>query len=100
MRQNREFRSNFENISRDCRTMYDSRESFVSVSHDDPTNECVALVSFSFVRHSRDIRESVSQHFERMSLSSRQIFVMCLHVFTSLSRDWRTTTQIQNFAAT
>ena len=69
MRQIRDFRSNFENISRDCRAIvarlsYDSRETFVRLSHDVPTN--VALVSFSFVRQSRDIRESVS--FIRMSL--------------------------------
>ena len=59
----REFRFNFENISRDCRAIvarpsYDSRETFVRVYHDVPTN----LVPFSFVRESRDIRESVSQH--------------------------------------
>ena len=63
MRQIREFRSNFENISWDCRAIvarlsYDSREIFVRLSHDVLTN--VALVSFSFVRQSRDIHESVS----------------------------------------
>ena len=52
---------------------YDSRETFVRLSHDVPTN--VALVSFSFVRQSRDIRESVSRHsYEcRLVLFSRQI---------------------------
>ena len=41
--------------------------------HDVPTN--VALVSFSFVRQSRDIRESVSRnsHKCRLVLFSRQI---------------------------
>ena len=67
MRQIREFRSNFENISCDCRAIvarlsYDCHttvtRNFVRVSHDVPTN--VALVSFSFARQSRDIRESVS----------------------------------------
>ena len=78
MRQIREFRSNFENISRDCRAIvarlsYDSRETFVRLSHDVATH--VALVSFSFVRQLRDIRESVSRHsYEcRLVLFSRQI---------------------------
>ena len=78
MRQIRDFRFNFENISRDCRAIvarlsYDSRETFVRLSHDVPMN--VALVSFSFVRQSRDIRESVSRHsYEcRLVLFSRQI---------------------------
>ena len=62
MRQIREFRSNFENISCDCRATvvrlsYDSHETCVSVYHDALTN--VALVLFSFVRQSRDIRKSV-----------------------------------------
>ena len=57
--------SNFENIycdSRaiDARLSYDSHKTFVSLSHDVPTN--VALVSFSIVRQSRDIRECVSRH--------------------------------------
>ena len=78
MRQIRDFRSNFENISRACRAIvarlsYDSCETFVRLSHDVPTN--VALVSFSFVRQSRDIRESVSRHsYEcRLVLFSPQI---------------------------
>ena len=65
MRQIRNFRSNFENISRvpDCRAMvarlsYESRETFVKLSHDVPTT--VVLVSFSFVQQSRDIRRNVA----------------------------------------
>ena len=78
MRQIREFRSNFENISRYFRAIvaqlsFDSRETFVRLSHDVSTN--VALVSFSFVRQSRNIRKSVSRHsYEcRLILFSRQI---------------------------
>ena len=78
MRQIRDFRSDFENISRDCRAIvarlsYDSRETFVRLSPDVPTN--VFLVSFSFIRQSRDIRDSVSRHsYEcRLVLFSRQI---------------------------
>ena len=95
MRQIREFRSNIENISRDCRAIvarlsFDSRVTFVSLSHDVPTN--VALVSVSFVRKSRDIRESVSRHsYEcRLVLFSRQIVARSSHVFSRLSRDCRT----------
>ena len=65
MRQICKFRSNFENIFRvpDCRAIvarlsYESRETFVRLSHDVPTN--VVLVSFSFVRQSRDIRRIVA----------------------------------------
>ena len=62
LRQIREFRSTFGNISRECRTIvarqsYDSRETFVRVLQI-PTN--VALASFSFVLQSRDIHERVS----------------------------------------
>ena len=58
MRQIRDLGSNFENISRYCcaivaRLSYDSGKTFVRVSHDVLTN--VVLVSFSFVRQSRDI---------------------------------------------
>ena len=85
MRQIRKFRSNFENISRDC------HETFVRVSHDIPTN--VALVSFSFVRQSRDVRESVLRHSYEccLVLFSCQIVVNCLHVFSRLLSDCRTT---------
>ena len=53
------------NISRDSRTiiarlLYNNRKTFVSLSYEAPMN--VALVSFSFVRQSRDIRERVSRH--------------------------------------
>ena len=74
MRQIREFRSNFKNISRDCRAIVDSREPFMRLSHYVPTN--VALVSFSFVRQWRDMRVSVSRHsYEcRLVLFFRQIF--------------------------
>ena len=73
MRQIRDFRSNFENISQDChaivaRLSYDSRETFVRLSHGVPTN--VALVSFhsydsreTFVRVSHDIRTNVAQFY-------------------------------------
>ena len=70
MRQMCEFQSNFENISRDCRTIvgrlsHDSRETFVRVSHDFPMN--VAYIHFhsydshaTFVRVSHDIGTIVS----------------------------------------
>ena len=58
MRHIREFRSNFENISRDCRA------TFVIVSHDFPTN--VAYFDFNshdscatLMRVSHDIRTNV-----------------------------------------
>ena len=66
MRQIREFRSNFENISHDCRAIvarlsHDSRATFVRVSHDFPAN--VSYFHFNsydsratFVRVSHDIR--------------------------------------------
>ena len=93
MRQIREFRSNFENISWDCRAIvarlsYDSREIFVRLSHDVLTN--VASVSFSFVRQSRDIHESVSRHsYEcRLVFFSRHIVARTV---TRLSYGIRTT---------
>ena len=96
MQQICEFRSNFENISRDRRTVverlsYDSRKTFLRVSHNVPTN--VNLVSFSFVRQSLDICESVAQHsYEcHLVLLSRQIVASCLHVFSRLSHNCHTT---------
>ena len=64
-----------------ARLSYDSRKTFVRVSHDYPTN--VALVSFSFVRQARDIRASFARHtFEyRLVLFSHQIGASCSHVF-------------------
>ena len=55
MRQIRKFRSNFENIARDCRATvarlsHDSRATFVRVSYDFPTN-----VAY-FYYHSYDCR--------------------------------------------
>ena len=62
MRQSREFRSNFENISRDCRTIV------VRMSHDVPTN--VAYFNFhsydsreTFARVSHDTRTNVSKFY-------------------------------------
>ena len=81
MRQNREFRSSFENISRDCRA------TFVRVSHDFPTN--VAL----FYYHSYDSRATfvrVSHDICRLVLLSRRIVARCSHVFLILSRDCHT----------
>ena len=74
MRQIREFRSNFENISRDCRAIFarmshDSRATFVRVSHD-----FIANVTY-FHLNSCDIRASVARHSYkcRFVLFSRQI---------------------------
>ena len=74
MRQIREFRSNFENILRDCRAMvtrlsHDSRATFVRVSHDFPAN-----VTY-FHLNSYDSRASVARHWYecRLVLFSRQI---------------------------
>ena len=63
MRLIREFRSNFENIARDCRATvaqlsHDSRATFVRVSYDFPTN-----VAY-FYYHSYDSRAT----FVRVSL--------------------------------
>ena len=88
MRQIREFRSNFENISRDYRA------TFVRVSHDFPANVTYSL--FKFVRQSRDIRASVARHsYEcRLVLFSRQIVARfsqdCRATFVRHSRDIRT----------
>ena len=71
MRQIREFRSNFENISHDCRAIvarlsHDSRATFVRVSHDFPAN--LSYFHFNsydsratFVRVSHDIRTNVAK---------------------------------------
>ena len=85
MRQIREFRSNFENISRDI------RESVSRLSR-----EC-NLFSFKFVRQSRDIRASVARHsYEcRLVLFSRQIVARfsqdCRATVMRHSRDIRAT---------
>ena len=70
MRQICEFRSDFENISRDCRAIvaplsHDSRATFVRVSNDFPANVTYFhLNSYdsraTFVRVSRDIRTNVA----------------------------------------
>ena len=92
MRQIREFRSNFENISHDCRAIvtrlsHDSRATFVRVSHDFPAN-----VSY-FHFNSYDSRAT----FVRMTLSfifspdSREFFACCLKTVARPSCDTRTT---------
>ena len=80
-----EFRSNFENISRDCRAIV-CRATFVKVSHEFPAN--VAYFPF----HSYNSREtfiSVARHSyeSRLILFSHQIVARCSHVFSRLSRD-------------
>ena len=87
MRQIREFRSNFEDISRDY------RETFVRVSHDFPTN--VAYFHFhsydsraTFVRVSHDIRTNVAFIF---SPDSREVFACFLKTVARPSYDTRTT---------
>ena len=79
MRQIREFRSNFENVSRD------SCEAFVRVSHYVPAN----VVYF----HLYDICESVARHSyeNRLVLFSRQIVARHSHVFSRLLCDRRMT---------
>ena len=77
MRHIREFRSNFENISRDCRAIvarlsHDSRATFVRVSHDFPANVSILIL----------IRTTVARH-----LFSRQIVTSFSHVVSRLSRD-------------
>ena len=78
MRQIHEFRSNFENISRD------NRETFVRVSHDVSTN-----VAYFHSYNSRETFMSVTRHsYEcRLVLFSRQIVARCSHVFSRLLRD-------------
>ena len=71
MRQIREFRSNFESISHDCRAIvarlsHDSRATFVRVSHDFPAN----VSNFHFNSY-----ESRSFIF---SPDSREFFACCL----------------------
>ena len=73
MRQIREFRSNFENISRDCQAIvvslsHDSRKKFMRVSHDFPTN--IAYFHFqsynsseTFVRVLHDICTNVAKFY-------------------------------------
>ena len=76
MQQIREFRSNFEHISRDCRT------TFVRVSHDFPAN----VAHFRF--HSYDSRESVARHSyeSRLVLFSRQIVARCSRFLKTVAR--------------
>ena len=94
MRQIHEFRSNFENISRDCRAIvtrlsHDSRATFVRVSHNFPAN-----VSY-FHFNSYDSRARTT--FVRMSLcfifspDSREFFACCLKTVARPSCDTRTT---------
>ena len=95
MRQIREFRPNFENISHDCRAIvarlsHDSRATFVRVSHDFPAN--VSYFHFNsydsratFVRVSHDIRTNDAVLF------SRQIVASFSHMVSRLSRDRRAT---------
>ena len=59
-----EFRSNFENISRD------SRETFVRVSHDVPTNVAFIFIRTTVARHSE-----CCTTFVRMSLKSQFYFL-------------------------
>ena len=95
MRQIREFWTNFENISRECRA------TFVRVSHDFPANVTYFhLNSYdsraTFVRVSRDIRASVARHsYEcRLVLFSRQMVTRfsqdCRATVVRHSRDIRT----------
>ena len=93
----REFRSNSENTSRDFRVIvlglsHDSRETFIRVSHDIPTNVAYFHLD-SYDSHDRDIRESVPQRSYkcRLDLFSHQIVARCSHVFSRLLRDCRTT---------
>ena len=99
MRQIREFRPNFENISHDCRAIvarlsHDSRVTFVRVSHDFPAN-----VSY-FHFNSYDSRATLCEcrtTFVRMTLSfifspdSREFFACCLKTVARPSCDTRTT---------
>ena len=99
MRHIREFRSNFENISRDYRAIvarlsHDSRATFVRVSHDIPAN--VSYFSFNsydsratFVRVSHDIRTNVAKFY--FSPDSREFFACCLKTVAQPSCDTRTT---------
>ena len=100
MRQIREFRSNFENISRDCRAIvvrlsHDSRAIFVRVSHDRfPRMYLIfILIRTTVARQSCECRTT----FVRMSLSfifspdSREIFTCCLKTVARPSCDTRTT---------
>ena len=79
MRQIHKFRSNFENISRDCRM------TFVRVSHDLPSNE--AYFHFNSYE-SRDIRASVARHSYECRLV---LFSRFSHVVSILPRDRRVT---------
>ena len=74
MRQIREFRSNFENISRDCRATVARQSRDIRECVSRLSSEC-NLFSFKFVRQSRVIRASVARHsYEcRLVLFSRQI---------------------------
>ena len=69
MRQIREFRSNFENIPRDCRA------TFVRVTHDFPTNvDYFHFIRTTFVRVSRKFRVVNSPKFrgDRFATLARQ----------------------------
>ena len=99
MRQIREFRSNFENLSHDCRAIvarlsHDSRTTFVRVSHDFPAN--VSYFHFNsydsratFVRVSHDIRTNELSFI--FSPDSREFFACCLKTVARPSCDTRTT---------
>ena len=88
MRQILEFRSNFENIFRDCRAIVARQSQDICESVSRRSHEC-SLFSFSFVRQSRDIRESVVRHMYecRLVLFYCQIVTRCSHVFSRLSRE-------------
>ena len=87
MRHIREFRSNFENISRDCRAIvarlsHDSRATFVRVSHDFPAN--VAYFHFN----SYECR--IVLFSRQYSTDSREVFACCLKTVARHSHDIRT----------
>ena len=103
MRQIREFRSNFKNISRDCRAIvarlsHGSRATFYRVSHDFPANvSYFHLIRTTVTRYSCECRTTFVRMSLRMSLSfvfspdSREVFACCLRTVARPSCDTRTT---------
>ena len=99
MRQIREVKSNFENISRDCRAIASARDccqsrdvTFVRVSHDVPTNVAYFHSYDSretFVRVSHEIRTNVAFSFI-VSPDSREVFACFLKTVARLSYNIRT----------